>query len=128
MTRITDLANIAAQEKKAGNREEALSLYSEAFDILVKEAMRYALKYEDATEKVDGELVARTEFKNKVKEYYRKDEVACRISNNMGVLFVELGNVQAAKDMFTQAIDLTPIGVTYEDPVESLHLLETVTN
>jgi tetratricopeptide (TPR) repeat protein len=120
---IPQLVTRAAMEKKAGNLNEALELYSKAMNIIVKEAMKYALKYEDPLEESDGDKVIREEYMEKVREFYKKDEVVCRISNNMGVIFTEIGNIPAARDMFLQAIDLTPEHIHYPDPIESLEVI-----
>ncbi|MGI5828246.1 MAG: hypothetical protein ACOX6V_04490 [Patescibacteria group bacterium] len=123
---INELAVKAAVEKKAGNLDQALVLYSQAMDQIVRAAMKYALKYEDVLEKIGNTETIREAYLIRVKEFYRKDETACRISNNMGVIFVEMGNYAAAKDMFIQAIDLTPEDVDYADPVESLEAVESL--
>lgn len=117
---LQELLNRAWDLKKNGEKLEALKLYNQAFDILSKEAQRFAHDsggtYEDAEENGDKVRKILPKFFDKAKEYLKRDKVAAVISNNMGTIFAELGDNEGAKKMFEQAIELTPDREDYTDP------------
>jgi tetratricopeptide (TPR) repeat protein len=125
MTNLQELVTRATLLKKAGNLSESLSLFSQAFDLLVAEAMAYAQsKQAIFVDEIKDPEAINPEYTAKIKEYYHKNTNACLISNNMGVIFVEMGNLETAKEMFYQAIDLTPPEVEYPDPHQSLKTID----
>lgn len=125
---LQELLNRAWELKKSGERLEALKLYSQSFDILSKEAQKYAHNsegtYEDIEENGENVRKISTKFFDKAKEYLKRDKVAAVISNNMGTILAELSDYEGAKKMFEQAIELTPDNMEYPDPKIGLGELE----
>lgn len=110
---LQSLINQAWELKKSGKHTEALALYSKAFDILTTEASNYAhreTRVSPLSTKINPDIF------QKSKEYFKQDKVACTVSNNMAVIFAELGDLDSAERFFEQAIELTPDGIEYNDP------------
>ncbi len=57
-------------------------------------------------------------------KYLKRDEVAAVISNNIGVIFAELGDYKNAEKFFNQAIELAPDEVDYKEPQKNLEGLK----
>lgn len=117
---IQDLLNKAWELKKSGDLVNALNLYGEAFEILADEASTYAHSEPETflnEETIRGEKVRTILPKlfDETKKYFRQDKVACTISNNIAVIYAELGNYEYAKKFFEQAIELTPENMDYPD-------------
>lgn len=125
---LQELLNKASDLKKSGKHAEAFKMYSAAFDILVKEANAYAGSFENIGYETveDGKKVwtDTPAFFEKAKEYMKRDKNAAVISNNMGVILAELGNLKGAKGWFEQAVELTPDHLNYPDPQINLKSLE----
>lgn len=126
---LQDLLRKASDLKKSGNRVDAFKMYSEAFDVLVKEANTYADSFENTgygSIDEDGKKVWTTlpAFFEKAKEYMKRDKTAAVITNNMGVILAELGDTKGAKKWFEQAVELTPDHVDYPDPTINLKNVE----
>lgn len=110
---LQETLNKAWELKKTGDRTGALKLYDEAFNTLASEATAYAHKQtrvSPLSNKVTPDIFAES------KSYFKQNNVACTISNNMATIFAELGDYESAKKLFVQAIELTPEGVDYSDP------------
>ena len=125
---LQTLINQAWELKKTGDRAGALKLYGEAFDILADEASAHAHSQsgtilDEMT--ANGEKVRTITPKlfDETKKYFKQDKVACTISNNIAVIYAELGNKEYAKNFFEQAIELTPDEVEYNDPKIGLEVL-----
>lgn|SRR5262249_43075142 len=124
MSSLQKVINKAWRAKKEGHSLAALQYYKEALEQLEDKASAYARKcpgtYSDEgnTRKINPLLfqVAR--------EYLRRDDIATKISNNMATILAEEGDVEGAKKMFHQAIELTPEGQDYPDPKIGLSELE----
>lgn len=125
--KMDDLSEFLSQAWDAvrkGLPVEALENYSAAFDVLTREASNHA-HAADGT--VRDEKETRTllpKYLEVVREYYRQNDAACKISYNMGVLFAEVGDNESARRMFEQSIELTPEGLDYPDPKIGLKGLE----
>lgn len=126
-----DLQKLITKAKEAKQKRDltaALKYYSKAFDVLVKEANVYADSFEDTGyESIeDGKRVWTDTpvFFEKAKEYMKRDKTAAVISNNMGVILAELGDLENAKEWFKQAIELTPDGIKYQDSYRNLEELK----
>lgn len=102
--------------KKEGKYTQALDYYSEVFDILIQDASEYANKHGNPYKDQGDTRFILPSYFDLSKKYLKGDKLACTISNNMGVIFAELGMKKAAKEMFEQAINLTPEGMEYKDP------------
>ena len=110
------LINKAQELKHEGKLQAALACYSNAFDLLTKEADGYARNIEGTMVDVGKLRAITSKLFNEVKKYFKKDKTASIISNNMGTILAELGDIEGARRMFVQAIELTPDGVDYSDP------------
>ena len=123
-----ELVNKAWSFKKEGKYAEALKFYSQAFDILISEASAYAHSQEGIfVDKEENKKKVRAilpKHLDKVKEYLKHDKVACTVSNNMAVIFAEMGDNESAKKFFHQSIDLTPDNIDYPDPKIGLEELK----
>lgn len=129
---LPDLLNKASDLKKKGKRVDAFKMYSEAFDVLVKEASTHAGSFENTGyESIeDGQKIwtDTPAFFEKAEEYMKRDKTAAVISNNMGVILAELGDAKGAKKWFKQAVELTPNQVDYPDPTINLKNVEDKQN
>lgn len=125
---LYELLNKASDLKKKGKRVDVFKMYSEAFDILVKEASTYAGSFENmGYESIeDGQRIwtDTPAFFEKTEEYMKRDKTAAVIANNMGVILAELGDARGAKKWFEQAVELTPDYVDYTDPTANLKNLD----
>lgn len=121
---LQELLHKASDLKKSGNRVDAFKMYSEAFDVLVKEANTYAGSFENTGHESieDGQKVwtDTPAFFEKAEEYMKRDKTAAIITNSMGVILAELGDAEGAKKWFEQAVELTPDRVDYPDPIINL--------
>ena len=117
---LQERLNKAWELKKSGDHMTALRFYHEVFNELGGEAAAYArMQPGTLTETIEGGEKVRTiqpEYLEKAKHYLRRDKIACTISNNMAVIFAELGDIASARKLFEQAIELTPEGFDYPDP------------
>ncbi len=112
--------------KNAGRLEESLDLYNTAFNALVKDAEAYAKNLEEVFCPENGgncDKKISAKYLAKFKEHLKKDKCACVVSNNMAVIFAQMGEMASAKIFFEQAIDLTPEGEKYDDPFIGLEVL-----
>lgn len=105
---------VANTLRQRGDFEQAIASLSAALDILVGEARAYAQISEPYPVGRDG--VVSAAYLVRFNEYLKRDKSACMISNNMALLFAQMGNYSSAKIFFEQAIDLTPPGLVYDDP------------
>lgn len=121
---LQKLINKAQEAKQKGNKKVALQVYSDAFDILTKEAGDYARNQKGTHEQEGSTSKILPKFFEVSKSYLKRDKVASVVSNNIGVLLGEFGDNGGAKKMFNQAIDLTPDKEFYEDPKKNLAELE----
>lgn len=123
MEELQSLVNKAWELKKNGDLANAFICYSNAFDILIKDAHGFARNQPFALLDI-GELRVATEvLKDEAKKFLKQDKTAAVISNNMGTILAELGDPEGASKMFKQAIELTPENDEYADPVTGLNEL-----
>lgn len=100
--------------KKQGNFEEAMSLYSELYEQLIK----------DGFERTGGVTDSEKGDQERINSYLKGDKLACTILNNMAVILAEAGNKNAARNYFELSIKLTPENFDYQDPIIGLKELE----
>lgn len=106
--------NDALELKKQGKFEDAMKLYSEFYEQLIRDAF-------EATGGI-GKFEERDEIK--VNKYLKGDNLACTVLNNMGVILAEAGNKEGARNYFEESIKLTPNGLDYPNPKVGLKELE----
>lgn len=102
--------NQAWELKKRGKFTDAMSLYSELYEQLIR----------DAFEHTGGSTGTETQDNIKVIEYLKGDNLACTILNNMGVILAEAGNKESARKYFEESIKHIPDGVNYQNPIIGL--------
>jgi tetratricopeptide (TPR) repeat protein len=123
--KLKQLVSEAEELHKRGANVKALENYSKALDILVDAAKAAAEKSEPAMlQAVMGSGMMSQEYLKKFNDYLKKDQTAAIISNNMAMLFSQMGDKASAKAFFEQAIDFTPKGVCYDDPHVGLEVLK----
>lgn len=123
-SKIEELISQAELYQEEGKLKKSLKNYSQAFDILVRLALESARESKDVYIDENGNGGIGEEYQRNIIRFFKSDELACEISHKMGVIFSLLGNDQAAKDMFTQAIDLTPEEVDFFEPYVMLNEIE----
>ncbi len=116
MDEIQGLVNKAKELKDSGKYQEALMCYSDTMDLLIKEASDYAHKQEGTVVDVGTVRSITPKLFEESRKFLKQDITAAIISNNMGSLYARLGDIENAKKMFEDAIDLTPEGQEYNDP------------
>jgi tetratricopeptide (TPR) repeat protein len=111
--------NKAKEYKENKKSLEALGIYNQIFNFLCKEAANHAHKPDNFKDVGKTRKIFPGFFRDS-KEFLKRDELACKISNNMGTIFAESGDIDSAESMFKQSIDLTPDDMDYKDPVIGL--------
>ena len=118
------LIDKAKELKQKGEFQEALDCYNEVFDLLVREANEKARNCEGTVVDKGETRTILPKFFEEAKKYLKQDKTVAVVSNNMGVIFAELGDLGNARKMFEQAVDLTPDRIEYKDPETNLRELE----
>ena len=106
--------NNAWSMKKDGRLEEAIKLYSELYEQLIR----------DAFASIGGISESYSNDEAKVNNYLNGDKLACTILNNMGTILAEGGNKVCAKEYFKESINLRPDYLNFQDPIIGLKELE----
>ena len=116
---LQDKINKAKGYKENKKSLEALGIYNQIFDFLCKSAANYA--HEPGNFKDVGKTreILPGCLKDS-KEFLKRDDLACKVLNNMGTIFAESGDIDNAESMFKQSIDLTPDAMDYKDPIIGL--------
>jgi len=121
---LQEKINKAVALKKQGKLVEALGVYDDVYNILVKEATKHANGIEGSTIDAGKASTIMPKFFKEADKYLKKDRTACVVANNMGTIFAELGDFENAKKMFNDAINLTPNDFDYKDPHIALEQLK----
>ena len=61
-----------------------------------------------------------------LREAFRQNPLMAYLRNNLGVAYARKNNAKTARYMLTHAIDVTPRGLDYRDPVQNLEELDAV--
>jgi|GEM_PF-1649617 len=122
MNTIEQLVQKALELEQQGEKDEALTTLSAAFDMLVEEAGVHAKAVLGTTDTEELRLKT-SELINHSNQYLRKNLTASMLLNNMGLLFMELGEYDASKQKFEESNSLIPDNTQYNDPVENLQTL-----
>ncbi len=121
--KMQKILNDARAYKKEGKFTKALELYDEVYNHLIKEAADYARSFEGPGIDNGDTRKVMPQFFNKADEYLKRDNRACTILNNMGVIFAEIGDKETAKKYFNESIKYIPDGLNYQNPHTSLENL-----
>jgi len=116
----------AAHKFKEIDPQAALEGYNDAFNLLIDMAGKYACEQE--AEKDIQVLRAKAEvlFKHS-KDYLKRDSTASTILNEMGLLFMEMGELDNAKQKFMESMEYIPDGEDYSEPADNLEKLILMT-
>ncbi len=123
MNDMEQLLEKALKLEEQGEKDEALEALSQAFDILIDHAGAYARAEVGGITDVDGLRALTPTLLEHSTTYLRKDLTAAMILNNMGLLFLELEQYDAAGQKFQEAIDLIPHNTEYDDPADNMQAL-----
>lgn len=127
MNEMETLVEAAFQLEQQGEKEEALLTLSKAFDLLIDQAGIYARTQETATD-LDVLRARAPQLIENSNKFLRQNLTAAMLLNNMGMLFMELEQFDAAKQKFEESINLTPQTEEYADPHNNLQaLMEKIT-
>jgi tetratricopeptide (TPR) repeat protein len=103
-----------------GKNEEALERYSQAFDVLIDNAGKYAREQEsDITDMQELRANVDRLFAHST-VFLKQNITAAYILNAMGVLFAELKDYENAQQKFTEAMVYIPTNIEYSDPADNL--------
>ena len=110
--------------KKEGKFADAMKLYDELYEQLIKESTDYARSFEGSEVDEGSTKKVMPQFFNKSDEYLKRDNLVCTILNNMGVIFAEAGDKKSAKKYFEESIKYIPDSLDYQNPKIGLEELE----
>lgn len=123
MDTIEQLIDIAQGLQDKGKLEEALQIFSKAFDMLIDDTGQYALeKNADVTDMSELRQLAPVLFAHS-KEYLKRNITAAYVLNAMGVLFAQMKDVVNAQQKFMEAMEYIPDGQDFNDPADNLERL-----
>lgn len=117
---LQKLINEAKEFKKSGKLASALSCYNAVMDQLCLEAAEYARSQPDSYFDTKETRHFTPKYFEYTDAYLKRDNVASRVSNNIGVIFADLKNFESAKKYFFEAIKYTPKNENYSDPETNL--------
>lgn len=106
--------NSAWNYKKNGKLQEALGIYNQVYDFICIEAGNNVRTGNVVVEGVTAKILP--SYFSEADKYLKQNDMACRVANNMAVIFAELGDYENARKMFEEAIRLTPDDMDYLDP------------
>ena len=120
--------SIGLTYKKMGNFRKALEWYSRATKILFAAVSEEVQKKREKCfreESMDGnkELVIQPYLFEKTHEMLRSEPSYSILKNNIGICLAELGELDAAREQFTESIEFIPDGYDYPDPYRHLKLI-----
>ena len=122
MNEMETLVEAAFQLEQQGEKEEALITLSKAFDLLIEEAAVYARSQETTTD-IEVLRARAPQLLENSNKFLQQNLKAAMILNNMGLLFMELEQFDAAKQKFEESINLTPVEENYSEPQNNIQTL-----
>lgn len=120
MNDMEQLLEKALKLEQQGEKDEALETLSHAFDILIDEAGAYARAEVGEGKEIDELRALAPTLIEYSTVFLRQNLTAAMILNNMGLLFLELGQYDAAVQKFEESVRLTPANIEYDDPSDNL--------
>ncbi len=116
--------------RKMGRITEALDSYNEGTERMFELASAQVHKNPSLCyreEVIDGKAT-RTVLPYvfvKTFELLKSNPLYATLRNNAGVCFAELGDIESARNLYMEAIEYTPDGYDYSDPVRNLESLDS---
>lgn len=120
MNDLEQLLETALVLEKQGDKEESLIVLSQAFDSIIDKAGAYARAQESSTTDLEALRAIAPRLIEHSNTYLRTNLTAAMILNNMGLLFMELQQYEAALQKFEEAVRLTPLDTEYDDPTDNI--------
>jgi tetratricopeptide (TPR) repeat protein len=111
--------------KISGDYEKALDWYFRAANGIASAAMESIHKGPDQyyrDEVIDGEdaRFLHPHTSEAIREILRSDPTYAIIKNNIGVCFMERGDIDSAREQFKESINTIPEGYNYPEPYKNL--------
>jgi tetratricopeptide (TPR) repeat protein len=126
MNEVWKIMDGAEKLKDAGELQAALEKYNEAFNLLIDMSGHYAREQEVAiTDLKELRSKAEVLFAHS-KDYLKRDSTAATILNEMGILFMDLGEHDNARQKFLEAIEYIPDGEDFSEPADNLERLVSI--
>jgi tetratricopeptide (TPR) repeat protein len=115
--------------KETGNVQKALEIYEMGINKLFDRAIKLIADEEGCFSSTNdkGERVLNVSPKafERIRELCKMDVTFAALRNNMGTCFVELGDYDTARQMFSESIDFTPDGLSYDHPRYNLSCIDS---
>jgi tetratricopeptide (TPR) repeat protein len=117
--------SIGLTYKKMGDFRKALEWYSRASEILFAAVSEEVLNerekcFQEVSMDENKELVLLPYLLEKTHEILRSEPSYSFLKNNIGVCLLELGDMDAAREQFTESIEFIPEGYEYPNPYKNL--------
>jgi tetratricopeptide (TPR) repeat protein len=117
--------------KKMGDIKSALVEYNRAIKILNDSAFNYLKENNPkilGTSKDGKTFEVNPTFFVEIKKLLKSNILYATLMNNIGGCFVDLGQLQKAKECFLESLEFIPEGVKYEPPIIGLKHIEKLGN
>ncbi len=118
MNKVEEFIQRATDLESVGDKYGALEALNSAFEVLIFDASEYALAKEGLSRE-SNLIIKRAELLEHSNSFLSKDLSAAMILNNMGILFLEMEEFDAAYQKFEDSIGLIPSGIVYDEPFEN---------
>jgi len=117
--------SIGLTYRKMGDFREALEWYSRASKMVVSIASKIANDekgkfFREETINGNKEVLILPHLLEKTHEILRSEETYATLKNNIGVCLIELGQIDAAREQFKEAIEFIPEGYEFHEPHRNL--------
>jgi len=121
--------SIGLTYRKMGQFDNAMRYYSKAQNLIISNIHKQicnpeSLCYKD--EIIDGKktMSVLPYYFIKTEEMLESNPEYAIVTNNIGVCFYELGDIEAAREKYQESVEMTPSGYNYPDPANALKDLD----
>ena len=121
--------SIGLTYRKMGEIYKAMQYYSKAQNLIISNIHKQicnpeSLCYKD--EIIDGKktMSVLPYYFIKTEEMLKSNPEYAIVTNNIGVCFYELGDIEAAREKYQESVEMTPSGYNYPDPANALKDLD----
>ena len=121
--------SIGLTYRKMGEIYKAMQYYSKAQNLIISNIHKQicnpeSLCYKD--EIIDGKktMSVLPYYFIKTEEMLESNPEYAIVTNNIGVCFYELGDIEAAREKYQESVEMTPSGYNYPDPANALKDLD----